>query len=56
MHSPIIEISQYITLSDAGQHSTRMMCYFHHRQSNFLDYFDDPVLDGIVIYAVDIPF
>ena len=52
--SPILENLQYITMGDAGQHSTRMRCYFH-SQHHFLDY-SDPVLDGAVIYAGDIPF
>ena len=49
LHSPIPDNFQYITLSDAGQHSsTSIRCYFH--QSNCLrDYFNDPVPDGAVI-------
>ena len=47
----ISDISQYFTLSDAGQHSTRMRYYFHHEHNCFLDYFNDSVLDGAVIYA-----
>ena len=54
LHSLILENSQYITLNDAGQHSTRMRCYFHSKQNCFLDYFDDSVPDGAVIYAGDI--
>ena len=48
--------SQYITLCDVGQHSTRMRCYFHCWHNHFFDYFHDPVLDGAVIYAGDIQF
>ena len=33
-----------------------MRCYFHSQQNCFLDYFDDPVMDGAVIYVDDIPF
>ena len=32
------------------------MCYFHRQQNHFLDYFDDPVLEGVVIYVGVIPF
>ena len=32
-----------------------MRCYFYSQQNHFLDYFDDPVLDGAVIYVADIP-
>ena len=53
LHLPMLENSQYITLSDGGQHSTRRRCYFHHQQKHFLDYFDDPDLDGTVIMQVD---
>ena len=28
LHSPTLEHSQYITLSNIGQHSTRMQCFF----------------------------
>ena len=69
LHSQILDSSQYITFNDAGQHSTRMRnyfhChqhftrmrnYFHHHCNHFIDNFDDPVLDGAVIYAGDIPF
>ena len=33
-----------------------MRCYFHSQQNCFLDYFNDPVLDGAVIHVGDIPF
>ena len=56
LHLPILDSSQYIILSDTGQHSTRMRCYFHCECSHFIDYFDDPVLDDMVIYAGDVPF
>ena len=56
LHLSILKTSQYITLGDAGQHSFRMMCWFHSQQNCFLDYFDDPVPDGSVIYPGDIPF
>ena len=55
MHSPILKNSQYITLSDVGQHSTRIRCYFHSQQNHFLNYFHNPALDGAVIYVGDIP-
>ena len=56
LHSLILDKFQYITLSDAGQHSTRMMHYFHHQQNCFLDYFNDPVPGDAVIYVGNIPF
>ena len=56
LHSPIFKTSQYITLSYAGHHSTRMRCYFYSQQNCFLDYFNYPVLDGAVTYVGDIPF
>ena len=56
LQSLILMNSQYITLSDIGQHSTRMRCHFHNQQNCFFDYFNDPVPDGALIYAVDIPF
>ena len=56
LHLPILDGTQYITLSDAGQHSTRMRCYFHYQFNCFIDYFDDQVPDGKVIYAGDVPF
>ena len=33
-----------------------MKCYFHHEQNCYSDYFKDPVLDGAVICAGDVPF
>ena len=54
--SLIQDNSQCITLNDAGQHSTRMRCYFHCQCSCFIDYFDVTVLGGAGIYAGDIPF
>ena len=56
LYLPILYSSQYITLSDAGHHSTRMRCYFHCKHNQVVDYFYDLVLDGAVIYAGDIPF
>ena len=52
----ILDSSQYITLSDADQHSTRMRCHFHYQHNCFIDYFDDPVLYGAMIYAGDVLF
>ena len=55
--SPLnLDSSQYITLSDADPHSTRMIHYFHYQHKHFIDYLNDPVLDGAVIYAGDVPF
>ena len=56
LHSQILDSSQYITLSDAEQHSTRMRCYFHYQYNHFMDYFNNPASDGVVIYAGDVPF
>ena len=41
LHSPILVSPQYITLCDAGQHSTRMMCYFYYDHDCFINYFND---------------
>ena len=56
LYSLILDSSQYITLSEAGQHSTRIRFYFHSQFNCFMDYVNDPVLDGTVIYAGDILF
>ena len=52
----ILENTQYITLSETGQYSTKMRCYFHCQCDHFIKYFYDPVLDAAVIYVGDIPF
>ena len=41
LHLPLRDIIELITLSDAGQNSTRMLCYFHCLWNCFMDYFDD---------------
>ena len=56
LHSPILKKLQFIILSVAGQHSTRMRCCIHSQQNCFLDYFNDPVPDSAVTYTSDIPF
>ena len=56
LHLPNLGSPQCTTLSDAGQHYTRMRCYFHYQHNCFRDYFDDPVPDCTVIYTVDILF
>ena len=56
LYSPILDSSQYIPLCDADQYSTRMRCYFHHQLNHFIDYFNDPVPYGAVIYAWDVSF
>ena len=33
-----------------------MQCSFHHLWNHFIDYFDNPVLDGAVIYTGIVPF
>ena len=53
---PILDISQYITLSDSNQYYTRMRPYFHCQHNHFIDYFDDPIPDDAVIYAEYMPF
>ena len=50
-----ISLNPHLLILDAGQYSTRMRCHFHHQHNYFLDYIDDPVMDGAVIYAGDIP-
>ena len=54
--SPLRDSSELITLSDAGQNSTRMQCYFYCLWNHFLDYFNEPVQDGAVMYTGDVPF
>ena len=56
LHSPHRDTSELITLSDASQNSTRIQCYFHHLQDCFIDYFENPVLDGAIIYTGDVQF
>ena len=56
LHLPILDSPQYITISDAGQYSTGMMCYFHYQCNHFIDYFDDLFPDGAVVYAGNISF
>ena len=51
-----MDSSQDIILGDASQHSSRMRCYFHHQHNCFIDYFDNSVLDVVVINAEGIPF
>ena len=51
LHLLTLENSQYITLSDTSQHSTRMIYYFLHQCNCFLGYFNDPVPNGAVIYT-----
>ena len=33
-----------------------MRCYFHHQGNCFIDYFDDPALDGVMIHAGNYQF
>ena len=56
LNSQILDSPQYITISDTGQHSTRMRCYFHSQHNHFIHFFNDPVPDGAVNYAGNIPF
>ena len=44
------------TYMDLSQNSAIMKCYFHHEQKCFLDYFEDPVPDGTVIYVGNVQF
>ena len=55
LHSQILASSKCITLSDEGQQSISMICYFH-QHNHSLDDFDGHVQDAAVIYAGDIPF
>ena len=55
LHLLILDGPQYITISDATQHATRMIYYFYYQCNHFIDYFDYPIPDGAVIYAGDIP-
>ena len=48
--------NKHSTRTHVSQNSARMKCDFHHQQTCFLDHFDDPVLDGAVIYTNDFPF
>ena len=56
LNSPFLDSPQYITLSDADQHSTRMRCYYCYQCNFFIDCFDDYVPYGVVIYAGDFLF
>ena len=51
----IFNSPQDITLSNVGQHSSRMRCHFNYQCNHFI-YFNGPVPDGAVIYEGDIPF
>ena len=53
LHSPPNNNSTSMNIS---QNSVIIKCYFHHEQNCILDYFNDPVLDGAVIYMNFIPF
>ena len=55
-YSPPRDSLELLTLSDAGQNSTRMWCYVYCPWNSFLDYFSDPVPDGAVIYEGNVPF
>ena len=39
-----------------SQNVAKMKCYIHHEHNCFLDYFNDPVPDGAVIYVSNVPF
>ena len=54
LYSLLRDSSEVITPSDASQNSTRLQCYFCHLQTLFIDYFDDPIPDDVVIYAGDV--
>ena len=56
LHSLILDSSQYIILSDVDQDSTRMRSYLHYQHNWFIDYSDDPGLDGALIHAGGLPF
>ena len=56
LHSPILKNSHYITLSDEYKHFIKIRCYFHSQEKCLLDYFNNPLPDGAVLYASDIPF
>ena len=43
--------SELIIHSNASQKSTKMQCNFHSLWNLLIDYFDNPVPDGAVIYA-----
>ena len=51
LYSPNLDSSQYITPSDAYQHSTRMRGYFHYKCNHFMNPFNDAVPDGELINA-----
>ena len=53
--SPPSDSIELIILSDASQSFTTMWCYLHYLWNWFIDYFDDPVPDGAVIYNGDVP-
>ena len=44
------------TCMNLSQNSAWTTCYLHHEQNHFLDYFEQAVLDGVIIYACDVPF
>ena len=56
LHFLILDSPQYITICDAGQHSTKMRCYFHYQCNCFIDYFDDAVSDAAVMCTGYMPF
>ena len=45
-----------VTLSYASQNFTRMWCYFHCLWNHFIDYCDNLIPNGAVIYTGDVPF
>ena len=51
LHSPPRDNSELITLRNACQGLTGMQCYFHLLRSCFIEYINDPVPDGEIIYA-----
>ena len=52
----ISDNSQCINLSDVNQHSSRMGCCFYNQCDHLVDYFNDSVPNGAVVYADDFPF
>ena len=51
--SPVTNNSASENLS---QSSAKMKCYYHHKHHCILHYFDDPILDDVMIYVCDISF
>ena len=54
--SIILSPTNNLASENLSQNSVKMKCNYHHKHHLFLDYFNDNILDDVVIFEGDIPF